>query len=63
MYDERWKWRVRCTYNNTVKWPKVPGQIAIETVHSDDVSKDMEVSAAQMRDDVDIEVNRLRAND
>lgn len=51
-----WKWRVRLTYNDTVTWPKVPGERAIETRHKDDLSKDMEVAAAEKRGDVNIEV-------
>lgn len=56
----QWKWKVRCTYNNTVTYPKVPGELAIETVHKDDVSKDLEVEVAEARGDVDVEVTRLR---
>jgi hypothetical protein len=55
----RWKWRVRCTYNDTVQWPKVPGELAIETVHASDSSKDMEVAVAEARGDVDVEVTRI----
>jgi hypothetical protein len=55
----RWKWQVTCRYNDTVKWPKAPGEIAIQTVHADDSSKDMEVQASECRGDVDVEVVRL----
>lgn len=52
----RWKWIVRCTYNDTVEPPKKPGDLAIETVHLDDASKDIEVAAAKSRGDVNVEV-------
>lgn len=55
-YETRWKWVVRCTYNNTVEPPKKPGELAIETLHTDDASKDIEVRAAKARGDVDVEV-------
>lgn len=55
----RWKWKVRCTYNDTVQWPKIPGELAIETAHADDASKDIEVKAAQARGDVDVEVTQV----
>jgi hypothetical protein len=55
----QWKWKVRCTYNDTVEWPKIPGQIAIETVHTSDSSKDLEVQVSQARGDVDVEVIQL----
>lgn len=51
-----WKWTVLCTYNDTVKPPKRPGDLAIETVHADDASKDVEVAAAKSRGDVNVEV-------
>jgi hypothetical protein len=54
-----WKWRVRCTYNDTVSWPRVPGDLAIETVHRDDHSKDMEVATAEARGDVNVDVTLL----
>jgi hypothetical protein len=59
--DERvtWIWLVRCTYNETVTWPKVPGEVAIETRHTTDSSKDMEVAAAEARGDVDVEVTAI----
>jgi len=59
-YADRWKWRVTCTYNDTVKPPKRPGMLAIQTVHADEVSKDIEIAAAERRGDVDVEVWRIR---
>ena len=47
---------MRCTYNDTATWPKVPGALAIETRHADDYSKDIEVAAANARGDVNVEV-------
>ncbi len=55
----RWKWRVRCIYNNTAQWPKVPGELAIETVHASDASKDLEVEVSEARGDVDVEVTKI----
>lgn len=54
-----WKWQVRCTYNDTAQWPKVPGELAIETRHKTDSSKDMEVAVSKARGDVDVEVIQL----
>jgi len=54
-----WKWMITATYNDTVKWPKVPGNVAIETVHSDDVSKAMELEAFSKRTDVNIVITEL----
>lgn len=58
--DSKWKWKVRCTYNDTVKPPKVPGALAIETVHTTDHSKDMEVLVSKERGDLNVEVIQLR---
>lgn len=57
---ENAKWQVTCYYNNTVKLPKIPGNIAIQTIHADDVSKDMEVAAANCRNDVTVDIVQLR---
>lgn len=59
-YDPKWKWQVTLRYNSTVKAPKRFGEIALQTVHADDVSKDIEVRVAEARGDVDVEVVRLR---
>lgn len=58
--EPKWKWQVTLRYNETVKPPRRPGEIAIQTVHGTDASKDMEVRAAEHRTDVDIEVWKLR---
>ena len=47
-----WKWTVRCYYANDVKPPKVPGDLAIETRHKTDASKEMEVRAGESRSDI-----------
>lgn len=47
-----WKWRVTCYYGSGAEPPRTPGQIAIQTVHADDVSRDMEVAAAKGRNDI-----------
>jgi len=50
--DTRWKWRCRFYYNDMVEFPRVPGELAIETVHTDDFSKDIEVDAGRSRSDI-----------
>jgi hypothetical protein len=52
VHSQRWIWRVSCYYADTVKWPKRPGELAIQTVHASDVSKDVEVAAAESREDI-----------
>lgn len=47
-----WIWKVRCYYNESVKRPKQPGALAIETIHKSDHSKNMEVAAAEARSDL-----------
>ena len=47
-----WIWKVRLYYNDSAKKPKVPGALAIETVHKSDASKDAELDAARMRNDI-----------
>lgn len=48
----QWKWLVREFYNETVKFPKIPGELAIETCHTSDDSRDVEVRVAEKRGDV-----------
>jgi hypothetical protein len=47
-----WVWKCRFYYNDTVKPPKVPGELAVETVHANDSSKDIEVRAGESRKDI-----------
>lgn len=47
-----WKWRVRCYYNDTVEPPRTPGELAIETKHRTDSSKDLEVTVGRQRPDI-----------
>jgi hypothetical protein len=42
-----WDWAVRCYYADDVRPPKVPGDLAVETVHKNATSKDIEVAAAE----------------
>lgn len=56
----KWKWRVTLRYNNTAKSPRRPCQVAVQSLHATDSSKDMEVRAAGQRTDVDVEVWKLR---
>jgi len=58
--ESEWDWEVTLRYNDTVEWPKVPGEIAIQTRHKGDSSKDFEVEASKTRTDVTIEVRNLR---
>jgi hypothetical protein len=55
VFVDRWKWLVRCTYNETVTHPKVPGDLAIEVGCVDDVTKDIEVEVSEKRGDVVVE--------
>ena len=57
--DPKWQWEVTCYYNDKVMFPKVPGDIAIQTVHSDKVSKDLEVSISEARTDVNVVVRYI----
>lgn len=59
MIDPKWKWKVRLTYNDTVKPPKIPGELAIEVLLADDVAKDIEVAASKNRTDINIEITEL----
>jgi len=47
-----WRWVVSCYYGEAAKPPRQPGDLAIETVHKTDVSKDIEVAAAQSRPEI-----------
>lgn len=51
-----WIWRVTNRYNGTVKTPKRPGDIAIQTVHASDHSMETEVRVSIGRGDVTTEV-------
>lgn len=63
--DPEWGWMVRLTYNEGVIGTKIgkrgakPGDLAIETVHTSEGSRDIEVAAAEARGDVDVSVVRL----
>jgi hypothetical protein len=47
-------WIVRLFYNDEAKPPRRPGELAIETTHTTVSSMQMELTAAERRDDVDI---------
>lgn len=51
-----WPWAVVCYYNDTVKYPKIPGSIAISTVHRSEGSARIEEAAAKAREDVTVDV-------
>lgn len=46
------KWVVRAYYNKDVLPPKYGGQLAFETTHATEHSRDMEIEAAQSRADI-----------
>ncbi len=61
---ENCDWVCRFYYSELAEPPRVPGELAIETIHRGDVSKDSEVAAGKRRFDIGrIEVTRgpLRA--
>lgn len=43
--DRRGKWKVRFYFGANAKPPQVPGELAIETIHTTDVSRDIEIEA------------------
>lgn len=56
----QWKWVVAAYYNDTVKPPKKPGELAMKTVHKDYVGKDIEVDIFNKRDDIgDVIVSKM----
>lgn len=52
LIDPKYKWEVSAYYNDTVKIPKLSGQLALVTVHTDDMSKDLEVKVLSDRSDI-----------
>jgi hypothetical protein len=52
MLDRRWRWKLRFYYGSYAQWPKVPGTLAIETVHATDSSKDIEIEAGCSRKEI-----------
>ena len=46
-------WYVECYYAKDVKPPKTPGSLAIRSKHATEASRDAEVAAAWLRDDID----------
>lgn len=62
MLRNYWKWKVTAYYSDDVKPPKKPGGLALQTVHKDDLSKDMEVRIFKARKDIGV-VNIERIND
>lgn len=47
-----WKWKVTGYYSNDVESPKLPGDLAIQTVHANADSKDLEVQLLTHREDI-----------
>lgn len=47
-----WDWKVRFYYGAGVKPPKVPGELAIETIHMGTSSRDLEISVGKGREDI-----------
>jgi hypothetical protein len=50
--DRRWRYRITFTYSDDVIPPRVPGEVAIQTVHADRQGADMEIEAAVGRTDL-----------
>jgi hypothetical protein len=48
----RWRFRATFTYADDVIPPKVPGEVAIQTVHGDRLSADMEIEIGVGRTDL-----------
>lgn len=48
----RWPWYVRAYYSENVHHPLVPGEMAFETPHMSEASRDIEVARAEARDDI-----------
>jgi hypothetical protein len=56
-----WKWQCSFYYRDDHPDYRKRGQLAIRTVHKDDVSKDIEVSIGREREDIGaIVVERIR---
>lgn len=49
---QRWDFALRSYYGKRAKKPKIPGKLALETVHLGEASRDMEISAGRSRDDI-----------
>lgn len=59
--SSKWDWQVTCYYGEKAKPPQVPGELAIQTVHVGESSRDMEVAAARSRPEIGvIDVVQLR---
>lgn len=50
--DKKWKWLVTAYYNDTVKPPKYPGELAIQVGCADDTGKDLELRILEKRKDI-----------
>jgi hypothetical protein len=49
---QKWPYYMRAYYAEHVPSPRVPGSLAIETVHQSEASMKIEVDAANSRDDI-----------
>jgi hypothetical protein len=45
-------WKLRFYYAQNVKHPKRPGDLALETVHTEEWSRDMEIEVGKKRSDI-----------
>lgn len=50
--DSRWHWRVSLYYRDDVPPPTIGGSLALQTVHTDTLSRDTELTASRTRDDI-----------
>jgi hypothetical protein len=47
--DGHWDYTIRAYYPPNARWPAVPNQLAIETVHVGESSRDLEISVFRQR--------------
>jgi len=58
-----WDYSVRCFYGKYAEPPRIPGSLAIETVHVGTHSRDMEIEAGKSRKDIGrIDVRDLQSD-
>lgn len=52
--DSEFPYYVKSYYTEDVKPPKVPGELAIETKHKTEASRDLEIAGSESREDIGI---------
>lgn len=62
-FNKRWEWRITAWYAPDVMPPKSPLGLAMQTIHVDDHSKDIELAIFLAREDIgDIFVEKLHTD-